>query len=180
MIGPIVKGDFAGFVIALAWLECIITIGRHPWFKHWNIYVLMVFTVFWEFGKILFYYSFFIITAGLGFYVHLHSRYTYLFSNDKINFSISYLKKFEFNFCHDVLNVWWKFFYRIPPNSTPKPQEDLRENDELKSIHLKLNQIISNQEDNENDIFDDSISTSFLKNFIMFTGENVWKSSHFF
>ena len=45
------------------------------------------------------------------------------------------------------------------------------ENDELKSIHLKLNQIISNQEDNENDIFDDSISTSFLKNFIMFTGE---------
>ena len=76
MIGAIVKGDFAGFVIALAWLECIITIGRHPWFKHWNIYVLMVFTVFWEFGKILFYYSFFIITAGLGFYVHLHSRYT--------------------------------------------------------------------------------------------------------
>ena len=65
------------------------------------------------------------------------------------------------------------FFYRIPPNSTPKPQEDLMENDELKSIHLKLNQIISNQEDNENDIFDDSISTSFLKNFIMFTGENV-------
>ena len=65
------------------------------------------------------------------------------------------------------------FFYRIPPNSTPKPQEDLMENDELKSIHLKLNQIISNQEDNENDIFDDSISTSFLKNFIMFTGENL-------
>ena len=64
-------------------------------------------------------------------------------------------------------------FYRIPPNSTPKPQEDLMENDELKSIHLKLNQIISNQEDNENDIFDDSISASFLKNFIMFTGENV-------
>ena len=87
----IVKGDFAGFVIALAWLECIITIGRHPWFKHWNIYVLMVFTVFWEFGKILFYYSFFIITAGLGFYVHLHSRYTYLFSNEKINFSINCL-----------------------------------------------------------------------------------------
>ena len=54
----IVKGDFAGFVVALAWLECIITIGRHPWFRTWNIYILMVFTVFCEFGKILFYYSF--------------------------------------------------------------------------------------------------------------------------
>ena len=62
-------------------------------------------------------------------------------------------------------------FYRIPQNSTPKePQQDPKEN-ELKTIHLKLDQIISNQDEDENVVFDDSLSTSFLKNFIMFMGE---------
>ena len=88
----IVKGDFAGFVVALAWLECIITIGRHPWFRTWNIYILMVFTVFCEFGKILFYYSFFIITAGLGFYVHLHSRYISYINVQSHNFQFCFLQ----------------------------------------------------------------------------------------
>ena len=35
----------------------------------------------------------------------------------------------------------------------------------------KLDQIISNQDEDENVVFDDSLSTSFLKNFIMFMGE---------
>ena len=122
----IVKGDFAGFVVAFAWLECIITIGRHPWFRTWNIYILMVFTVFCEFGKILFYYSFFIITAGLGFYVHLHSRYIYkviifnlvfysslwtinIFGSKIDHFSNSNNWKIFLYFLTKNFSIWWFF-----------------------------------------------------------------------
>ena len=62
----------AAFIIVLSWAEMVITFGRHPCFRDWNIFILMVFNVFWKFFKILCMYSVFIIGFALGFYILLH------------------------------------------------------------------------------------------------------------
>ena len=61
------------------------------------------------------------------------------------------------------------FFYRITPNPTNKSTIISQEDSKFKTIYSKLDKIIADED--EKVIFDDSISTSFLKNFIMFTGE---------
>ena len=68
----------AAFIIVLSWAEMVITFGRHPCFRDWNIFILMVFNVFWKFFKILCMYSVFIVGFALGFFILLHE----LDSND--------------------------------------------------------------------------------------------------
>ena len=62
----------AAFIIVLSWAEMVITFGRHPCFRDWNIFILMVFNVFWKFFKILCMYSVFIVGFALGFFILLH------------------------------------------------------------------------------------------------------------
>ena len=70
-----VKRGLAGFIIILSWTRLLFQIAKHPG-KHtekWNKYILMYRTVAISFLKLLFIYSFFIISFALGFYIIFHN-----------------------------------------------------------------------------------------------------------
>ena len=68
-----IKRCMAAFTIVFAWSRLLITIVKHPYLQKLNIYLQMLSKVTFSFLKFLGWYSFFIGSFILGFYVMLHN-----------------------------------------------------------------------------------------------------------
>ena len=68
-----IKRCLAAFTIVFAWSRLIVTMVKHPYLQKFNIYLQMFSKVTSSFLKFLFWYSFFMISFVLGFYVMLHN-----------------------------------------------------------------------------------------------------------
>eukprot|EP00096_Caligus_rogercresseyi_P013882 TRINITY_DN6471_c0_g1_i1.p1 TRINITY_DN6471_c0_g1~~TRINITY_DN6471_c0_g1_i1.p1 ORF type:complete len:967 (-),score=257.24 TRINITY_DN6471_c0_g1_i1:290-3190(-) len=67
-----IKRHASAILIVLSWSELVTMIGRHPKLSTYNIYVIMFYRVLWTFIVFLVWYSMFILSFGLGFYILLH------------------------------------------------------------------------------------------------------------
>ncbi len=68
----VVKRHLSAVSIMLAWAEFVTLVARHPRLTRYNVYVTMFYRVLKTFFAFLLWYSFFIISFGLGFYIMLH------------------------------------------------------------------------------------------------------------
>ena len=68
-----IKRTLAAFTIVFAWARLLITMVKHPYLQRYNVYLQMLRKVCLSFMKFLYWYSFFIISFVLGFYVMLHN-----------------------------------------------------------------------------------------------------------
>ena len=66
------KKQLAGISLFLSWTELITLVAKHPDLTRYNIYVTMFHNVLKTFAFFLFWYVFYIIAFGLGFYIMLH------------------------------------------------------------------------------------------------------------
>ena len=82
-----IKRCMAAFTIVFAWSRLLVTIVKHPYLQKLNVYLQMLSKVTHSFLKFLGWYSFFIGSFILGFYVMLH--------NDVGNSNVSLKGKYE-------------------------------------------------------------------------------------
>ena len=68
-----IKRVLAAFTIVFAWSRLLITMVKHPYLQRYNVYLQMLRKVCFSFMKFLFWYSFFIISFVLGFYIMMHN-----------------------------------------------------------------------------------------------------------